>query len=344
MKLAIHLEKNRFCERWVKYCQDHDIPYKIVNCYDSDIIDQLSDCNGLMWNWNQDDFKAALMARQLTLSLEQQGKKIFPDFKTSWHNNDKVGQKYLLEAIGAPLVKSYVFYSKSEAENWIDKTSFPKVFKLRSGAASINVKLVSSKKQALRLVKKAFSGGFDYIDFRSRLKDKFWVFERDRDIKSFVGVFKGLYRLMVPNELAKFSEKERGYVYFQDFVEGNAFDTRVVVIGDRCIAIRRYVRKNDFRASGSGILANEPELFDKNLIKIAFDVARKLALQSVAFDFLVQDNEHKIIEICYTFISGKYYDTCPGYWDSQLNWHTEKVNLQNYMMEDFIKSFVDYKL
>jgi len=338
MKLAIHLEKNRFCERWVKYCNEKSIPYKIVNCYDSDIIAQIDDCDGLMWNWNQNDYKAALMARQLTISVEKRGKKMFPDFKTSWHHDDKVGQKYLLESIDAPLVNTHIFYTKKDAENWLDNTSFPKVFKLRGGAGSVNVKLVRSRSDAQHYVNKAFGKGFPQIDGWGRLKDRLWVLKRDKNIAAVKGIFKGIARLFILTELAKFSQKEKGYIYFQDFAPDNTYDTRLVVIGDRCIGVRRYVRKNDFRASGSGIKAYEPELFDKRCIKIAFEVAKKLELQSVGFDFIWQKDEPKIVEISYTFIVGPFYDDCPGYWDSNLNWHPDKVNLQNYMMEDFIET------
>lgn len=42
------------------------------------------------------------------------------------------------------------------------------------------------------------------------------------------------------------------YVYFQDFIPGNDFDTRVTIIGDRAFGFTRNVRPGDFRASGSG--------------------------------------------------------------------------------------------
>ncbi len=71
-----------------------------------------------------------LFAKQLLFSLEQSGIIVFPDFNTGWHFDDKVGQKYLLETIDAPLVPSYVFYSKKEALEWDEQTNFPKVFKL----------------------------------------------------------------------------------------------------------------------------------------------------------------------------------------------------------------------
>ena len=42
--IAIH-KSSGFAERWIAYCQQENIDYKIVNCYDSDIIEQLKDCD-----------------------------------------------------------------------------------------------------------------------------------------------------------------------------------------------------------------------------------------------------------------------------------------------------------
>lgn len=337
MKIAIHHEKNSFSDRWIKYCDDNSISYKIVSCYDSDIVQQLESCDALMWHWNQEDYKGILFARQLTISLEMIGKKIFPNVNTAWHHDDKVGQKYLLECINAPLVKSYVFYSKKEANTWLNTTTFPKVFKLRGGAGSTNVKLARTKEKAQAFINKAFSRGFLQINRWDRLKDRFWVLRRDKNIKAIKFIFKGFGRLFIPTELSKFSQREKGYIYFQDFLPNNDHDTRLVIIGDRCFGLRRYTRKNDFRASGSGLIAYDTELFDHRCIKIAFDITKKLGAQSVAFDFIWDGEIPKIVEISYCFLMGAAYDNCPGYWDSNLKWYPKNVNPQYFMIEDFLK-------
>ena len=107
MKIAIH-KSNGFSDRWIEYCKNNSIDYKIVDCYENDIISQLDDCRALMWHHNHINYKHTLFAKSLLFSLEIAGVKVFPNFNTAWHFDDKVGQKYLLEAIGAPLVKSYV--------------------------------------------------------------------------------------------------------------------------------------------------------------------------------------------------------------------------------------------
>jgi glutathione synthase/RimK-type ligase-like ATP-grasp enzyme len=339
MKLAIHHRKGSFSDRWIKYCSDENIPFKIVNCYDYDIISQLHDCNGLMWHWNLTDYSAALFARQLTLSLEKKGIKLFPDINTGWHYEDKVGQKYLLESIDAPFVKSYVFYSEQDALKWIDKTSFPKVFKLRTGAASSNVRLVKNKFKARLLVKKAFGSGFPFVNPFGRLKERFYHLGKNKDLSSLKTFVGGLGRLIIPTESEKFSPREKGYIYFQDFMPNNDYDTRLVVVGNRCFGAIRLCRKGDFRASGSGTGLFDHKLIDNKMIKIAFDVAKKLGTQSLAFDFIYDNKIPKIMELSYCFPMGKgSADDCPGYWDSNLNWHSERVNAQKFMIEDFIKS------
>src|SRR5690606_35570857 len=125
MKIAIHHRPGSFSDRWIAYCEKQQINYKIVNCYDSDIINQLSDCKALMWHWHHADVKAEIFARQLIYSVENMGISVFPNSKTCWHFDDKIGQKYLLESIGAPLVPTNVFYDKDKTEEWLNHTEYP---------------------------------------------------------------------------------------------------------------------------------------------------------------------------------------------------------------------------
>jgi len=337
-KIAIHDLPGSFSDRWIKYSDEHQVPYKVVNCYDYDIVAQLADCAGLMWHWDQNDYRAALFARQLTISLEKKGIKVFPDINTSWHYDDKVGQKYLLEAVDAPLVKSYVFYSMEEALDWVDKATFPKVFKLRVGAGSLNVRLARTKKSARQLVRKAFGKGFLHINRFFRLKDRFRELKRHKNSYALRRFLSAIARVFIPTQVERFSHKQKGYIYFQDFIPGNQYDTRLIVIGNRCFGGRRYCRKGDFRASGSGLSSYEPELLDKRCIQTAFEISKKLKTQSVALDFLWDGQKPKIVEISYCFPMGAVSDKCQGYWNSNLQWHEKPVNPQYFMIEDFLES------
>lgn len=336
MKIAIHHTLNSFSQRWIKYCENNNIEYKLVNCYENDLIHQLKDCNALMWHHSHQNSKDLIIAKQILFALEHTGFKVFPDFRTGWHFDDKLGQKYLFERLGVPFVPTYAFFDKEEALNWSNQTSFPKVFKLRGGAGSSNVKLVKTRQEAVKLVNQAFGKGFENYDKWASLKERWKKYcERKSDIREPI---KGLLRIVSPPLFSKVLGREIGYVYFQDFIPNNNSDIRIIVIDNKAFALKRYVRENDFRASGSGNFAFKKEEFDEVCIKISFDTFNKLKAQCAAFDFVFDSQGNPIlVEVSYGF-GKEVYDNCPGYWDKELNWYEEKFNPQGWMVDLVLKS------
>lgn len=319
MKIAIVNKPGSFSDRWLEYCKKNNIPYKEVNPYASDIVEQVRDCDAFMWHFHHLSYKDALFAKQLLFSIQQSGKKVFPYFNSAWHFDDKVGQKYLLESIDAPFIPSYVFYTKQEALKWIEQTTFPKVFKLRGGAGASNVKLVHTKREAKKIIKKAFSKGFKQSDTISNFEESLRKYKSGQS--NFVNVLKGIVRIFIKDEYSKMHSPEKGYVYFQEFIPNNKFDIRVVIIGDKAFALKRMTRKNDFRASGSGNIVYDKNQIDERCIKTSFEVNEKIKSQSIAFDYVFDKNNNPlIVEISYGY-SAPAYDICEGYWTKDLQWH-----------------------
>lgn len=340
MKLAIHNSQSGFHPRWVNYCKQNDIPFKLVDCYSNDIINQLSGCDALMWHPHHFNPKDILISKQILFALEHTGLIVFPNFRTSWHFDDKVAQKYLLERIGAPLVPSYVFYDRNEALAWINSTTFPKVFKLRGGAGSVNVKLITSATAAKKIVKKAFGKGFPKYDAWASLKERIYKFRKGN--ASFSEVLKGIIRFFYAPAYARLDSNEVGYVYFQEFIPNNDSDIRIIVIDGKAFGLKRFVRDNDFRASGSGDFAFDKGLFSDETLRIAFNISRKLDLQVAVLDFVYnQDNKPLIVELSYGY-SVEAYDSCPGYWDESLKWHEEITIKEDWMVDLVLKQISQY--
>jgi len=333
-KIGIHHNRGSASEKWILYCRRNSLPFKIVNCYESDIIEQLEDCYALLWHFHHNSIKDKLFAKQLLFSLEHAGKKVFPSFNTSWHFDDKVGQKYLLEAMGLPLVPSYIFYQESQALDWAKDTSYPKVFKLRNGAGSSNVRLVRNYRHALSLINRAFNKGFLPIDRWYRLREAIREFKWTSS--SFKRCLKGAIRVVVPMKYVRTQKKEKGYIYFQDFIPNNTFDMRVIVVGDKAFAAKRMVRKNDFRASGSGVFNFNRQVINIDAVRMAFEAVRKLKTQCLAFDFVFDERKQPlIVEISYAFCT--VYDHCDGYWNKDLEWINENFSPQELMIESVLK-------
>lgn len=316
--------------RWIDYCEKNNISYKIVNAYDTNIIEHLKDCTAFMWNHNHNKYQDLLFAKQLLFSLQEKGIKTFPDFKTGWHFDDKLGQKYLFEAMNIDAVPTYVFYSKDDALAWVKATFFPKVFKLRGGAGSANVKLVKNAKQAKRLINRAFGKGFPSFDQYQFFKEKLRLFKLGKDK---LGLLKGLYGLVFYKKMRNLIPSQSGYVYFQDYIPNNNYDVRIVIVAGKAYAIKRIVRSNDFRASGSGNIDYNHNLIDLELVKIAQKINIKLNAQALSYDFIYDENSRPlIVEISYTN-KASGYDKCEGYWDDKLNFHKGEFNPYGWMVE-----------
>ncbi len=337
MKIAIHPSKSDFSSDWIAYCEQQHISFKIIDCYSSTIVQDVEDCDIVLWHHHHTNAKDVLFAKGLLFALEQSGKIVFPNFNTAWHFDDKVGQKYLLEAIHAPIPKNYVFYDKLTALDWVGKVDFPKVFKLRGGAGSTNVKLIRTKKEARNIIRKAFNKGFKSYDKWGDLQRNFKSFKSNKD---YVAVLKSIRRLFMSTQFEKTVGNEKGYAYFQEFIPDNDHDTRVIVIGNKAFAIKRMVNKGDFRASGSGIIEYDHSLINLDCIKVAFDVTKKMEGQCVAFDFVFDKNKAPlIVEINYGF-AHKSYKECPGYWDENLQWHKGQFNSTHWIIDELVSKYI----
>lgn len=321
MKIAIHKTENSFSTEWIDFCNRKGIEVKAVNAYDNDIIKQVKDCDAFMWHFHHADYRDMKFAKSLLFSLEQSGMKVYPNSNSCWHFDDKVAQKYLLESINAPLVPSYVFYSEKDAMEWAESTTYPKVFKLKGGAGASNVKLAKNKKDARKFIKQCFGKGFRQYRFMEKIKEEYRKYRQG--ISTLRDFLRPIYYQLTkryPSTFDHYQGKEIGYAYFQEFIPDNEYDTRMIVIdGKYAFGEKRFVRKNDFRASGSGIFSYDN--IDTEIVKVAFDVAKSLKLQSVAFDFVYgKDKKPLIIEISYGF-GTKGAKKCPGYWTDDMKWH-----------------------
>ena len=333
--LAIHNCRTGFTLRWIDYCRANEIPYKLVDCYANDIVRDLESCCALLWHYSQSEPRDILVAHKILSALEHSGFVIFPDFRTAWHFDDKIGQKYLFEALEIPTPNTYVFVQREDALKWARGAEYPKVCKSRHGSGSSNVNLVTSSQQARRLIRRAFGRGRRVYQPWQNLKERFYKW-RLGDL-NVLHLVKGVARFVYPPRFARVIGRECGYVLFQDFVPDNDSDVRVIVIDGKAFAIRRWVRARDFRASGSGKFSVEPASVDQDCIELAFEIVQKIGSSCAAFDFIRKaDGSLVLLEVSYGF-NAPVYEKCPGYWDVDMNWHAGPFNPQGWIIELVMK-------
>ncbi len=337
MKIAIHHRATSFSERWIAYCEKEKLDFEVVDVYRNDIISYFKEkkFTHFLWHMSHSQFNDLRLFPYVMNSLEEIGVKCFPNFNTRWHFDDKIAQKYLLEAIGAPLVKSFVFYTKESAFQHVKEVTFPIVVKLSRGAGSTNVKLIHNINEAHHYIEQMFSTGLNTnSDTISSLTRKSRIAKKYKN--PFKLIKKVYEHLTKHNKEQAITQKEKGYFYYQEFIPNNDHDIRILVVDNKAFAIKRIVRKGDFKASGSGLIDYAMESIDPRCVAIAFEISKRLNCQSIGFDFVFdKDNTPLIVEMGFGF-NVHVYDACPGYWTEDLQWTSAEFNPQEWMLKALI--------
>jgi glutathione synthase/RimK-type ligase-like ATP-grasp enzyme len=182
--------------------------------------------------------------------LEKQGAKVFPNHELLMAHHNKVFMEFLKSTFkddSLKTIKSVCYGSWIEALAY--KPKFPVVIKQPFGSGSEGVYLAKDQKEYIKYIKKA--GNRIYA---SNIRNHF-IYQ----VKILV---KKLIKKINP-EKSKYYEFETLPVsipvIIQTFIEGLAGDYKVLIYGKKYYIMFRKNRKNDFRASGSGISFEVPE-------------------------------------------------------------------------------------
>lgn len=326
--------RDAWSPRWAARLEAAGHEVRWVDVYRADILEQLRGCDGLLWRHGHFGGMQQIARRLMPVVQRELGLAVFPDQNTAWHYDDKIAQRYLLEAAGIPAPKTWVWFDAAAARHWAQAADYPLVLKLSSGAGSTNVRLVRSAGEAREWIDRLFAlGVYDLGDAS---------FPRLGWPKRLKAAAKAVLRGWPPRRAAVHTRPHGGYALFQEFLAGNAFDTRVTAVGRRAFAFRRFNRPDDFRASGSGRIDHDPQAIDPRLVRLAFRTAARLGSQSCAIDGLMRDGEPVVGEVSFTYLSAAVH-ACPGHWELQgdaesdaLGWVEGPTWPEDAILDDFL--------
>lgn len=336
MKIGIHHRNKSYSEQWISYLDRNNINYESINLYSTDIISDLNKkkITHILFHFGAYEYRSNLYLKFLSYVLSQNNFKIFPNPNEYLHYDDKLKQKYLFEMLDINHAKMHVFYSRDEAMRWTgDKSNYPFVFKLRNGFESNNVQLVKTIKEGQRLVKKMFGKGISPVP--STLEETINVLKK-KNLTVAQRIKRCLKKLQIDKQSPKyFLPIEKGYFLVQEFIPDLNYDYRIKVVGDICWGFKRYTRKNDFRASGSGISDFDQSTIPRELIHLAFVYADKLKMRSVAFDFVYDHSKAVVLEISYCY--GINEEQLNGYWNRDLSFQKGYFRPEDIIIEQHLK-------
>lgn len=108
---------------------------------------------------------------------------------------------------------------------------------------------------------------------------------------------------------------QQGYLYWQRFIQGNAGDIRVIVMGDEAFGIRRGNRDDLPFASGSGRLEIIRRMDDEGIaqaFRLADQISRHLNTRWQAYDFVFEGDRCYCLEAACSWTDGAYAG-CPTF-------------------------------
>lgn len=292
------------------------IDYEILDINEIDFFKKVQKLNYFIYRWGPSTTEYQIASTILPIIEKNLGVKCFPNWNTSWHHDDKIKQYFLLKNENFPVPESVVFFDKDKALEWAEIVDFPQVFKLRSGAGSSNVILIKSKDKAISLIRKMFGSGVKSGKIGGFQNARYSEYDFIKEGRSFLIKFRNYF---VGREISAIWQKEKNYVYFQKFLKNNTFDTRVTTCGEKVHAFRRFMRKNDFRASGGNHWDSDPNSIDERILKIALEISGKFDFQTMAYDFMYnKEGKPVVIEMTYMYGTPGLPDFQNGYWNGPL--------------------------
>lgn len=253
----------------------------------------------------------------ILIYIKDSGGEIIPSFQMFRSHENKSYQEFYKthKKIEAP--EYHVIGTFEEGLKVLEKTNFPIIGKSVTGFASKGVEQINSINEGVRFLNKNLRSGIKLDSNGMRVLG--------RRIK-----FKNQY------------PRKSGRVVFQSKITDVDHDWKVLVFGDSCFCLKRSVRKNDFRASGSGIF-NFDAVPSDSLLDFAYSVKNKLNTPWVSLDIMEKDSKCYLIEYqavhfgLSTLINNKYlykYDKKEHIWVKK-----EKQFESEYY---FVDALIDY--
>lgn len=266
-----------------------------------------------------DNLRYKSFIEDIIFGLEEAGAEVIPKFAYLRANNNKVFMEVLRDLSPINAVKnisSRKFGCFEEVSNydWSDKV--PVVLKSASGAMSKGVRLARSIEDTRK-----YAAELSYSP--TSLKDTFR--EIIRSIKH-----KG-YRKESSN---------RNKFITQNFIPGLTFDYKVIIYGDEYFVLRRNVRANDFRSSGSGLFEFVDEV-PEELLNFSKSVFSAFNVPNISLDVAIVAGTPYLLEFQFVYFGNKTVEWSKHHFEF-LDSKWQKIKGEVQLEKSYVKSIVGF--
>lgn len=271
-----------------EYFRKRDFSVRICRFRELDLTD---DYQGVYVVYQSSEAPGGFYKRyieNLIYYLEKKGAVALPKYEYLKAHHDKVSMELLRLEFSDPALRSL----KSQPYgSWVDAlgydSGFPVVVKASTSSASAGVFLAVDRIEYERKVRKAGK-----ILVSCSLKNLFKA-----GLKT---LSKRLLKMIDPSRKKYYWKYNTAPISMplivQPFVEGLPGDFRVLYFGGKYFAMFRKNRKNDFRASGSGIFLAVPEERFEGLLSFARKITKEINFPMIGMDIGFDGRNYHLIE------------------------------------------------
>lgn len=246
--------------RWTKYMRflkNNGIPFELYDLHSHSWLDHASKFGVILGVVSSSPHYLDEQRRKFNVLEQHLGIMCYPTVFDLMLFEDKILEAFLSQVNGFPFIKTYVANDFNDAILQSRNFTFPLISKVVPGSGSVGVEIIRNAKQCKHIIKQAFS-----------------VNGRSTHTRYF---------------------RQKNYVYFQDYIENDGYDLRVIVVGQMVFGYYRKVLKGDFRASGMGLVEKRELPFEA--MKIARYMYAKLDITMLVVDMLCDKNgRYHVIE------------------------------------------------
>ena len=234
----------------------------------------------------------------IILGLEMIGAEIIPSYKYLRAHHNKTFMEIMRDVsdFDNKDIKSKYFGTFEDFKKNAKNLDYPLVLKSAFGATSKTVTLINSVKQGLKKTKqfsRSKSLFYDIRDILRRIRHKGYIMESTHRKKFIV----------------------------QNLIAGMDRDYKILVFGKKYFVLERRVKKNDFRASGSGLIAYTKEL-PEGMLDYAKQFFEYQNLPFFAMDVAFNGTGFTLIEFQALYFGTHTLDRAPYYFVKKNDtWH-----------------------
>lgn len=297
--LEEQLSKRNF-EVEIRSLHDITFPSKYAGWY---VLYPSSEDDGLFYKGFIED---------ILLRLKMDGAILLPRFECFRAHHNKV----FMELYKTKLSEAYqtiksLFIYEIENLNEIlkkEKIEYPVVIKCAAGAGSVGVRLACNERELLRRIRQMGKVTFEYYCYRKRNKIRYFFGRTKKKILK-----EGMLELINPREK----------LVIQTFIPNLQCDYKILVFGEKYYLLKRYIRKGEFRASGSGNFEFPSQFTDveRQILEFVFGIYEQLNVPMLSVDVAFDGVKCHMLEFqCVNFgpytlqFSPAFYKRVNGIW------------------------------